>query len=340
MGAGQCCTAPIETGTKCETFSISKLSQTVLQAIEMHWMINLRNLVLDAKNDRQAARLLHDSDGNLGAALVDRARFLRECWKSSPETAEELKEAACQHAAQSVAAEIEVEIDDVSRALRAVVDGTPVPPAIQLEDKKLHHKLLYHGLRYLESITHYNPWSEATSRAGRALSNLTEAPFTLFGAEFASTESFLQSMRLRPGSVSPSRSDVAAIAAVEARAAGRAARKAEKGSQAMEDPVWLWGQEDRGPVERQSAEFDAVMTEALIAKIRSHHSAAKALAACVNLPVVHYVRRRGRYRINAASHLPRCLPAVLAALDSELPGLTGEDIGYWLRPSSANVQLV
>lgn len=209
----------------------------------MHWMINLRNLVLDAKSDRQAARLLHDSDGNLGTALVDRARFLRECWKNSPETAEELSEAACEHAAQSVAAEIEVEVGEVSRALRAVVDGTPVPPAVQLEDKKLHHKLVYHGLRHLESMTHYNPWSEATSRAGRVLSNLAEAPFVLFGAEFASTESFLQSMRLRPGSIAPSRSEVASMTALEAQNAGRAARKVEKGSQAMEDPVWLWGQE-------------------------------------------------------------------------------------------------
>ena len=89
----------------------------------MHWMINLRNLVLDAKSDRQAARQLHDSNGNLSTALVDRARFLRECWKDDPETAEKLTEAACRHAAQCVAAEIEVEVDDVTRALQGVVEG-------------------------------------------------------------------------------------------------------------------------------------------------------------------------------------------------------------------------
>ena len=306
----------------------------------MHWMINLRNLMLDASSDRQAARLLHDGNGNLGAALVDRARFLRECWNSGPETAEALTDAARHHAAQRVAAEIEVQVDEVSRALQAVVDGTPIPPAVQLEDKKLHHQFVYHGLRHLESITHYNPWSEATSRASRVLSNMTQAPFALFGADFASTESFLQSMRLRPGSMGPSRSDVATMTAGEAQAAGRAARKAEKAKQAIEDPVWLWGQEDRGPVERQSPAFDEVMTEALLAKLRSHASAASALVACAKLAVVHYVRRRGRYRINASSHLPRCLPAVLTALGAAKPVLTEEELEYWLRPSSANAHLV
>lgn len=305
----------------------------------MHWMIKLRDSLLDAKSDRLAARRLHDADGNVGAALVDRARFLRECWKDGPATAHDLTEAACRHAAQRVAAETELEGDEVSRALRAVVDGTPVPIAVQLSDKALHHKFLYHGLRCLESLTHFNPWTEATSRAGRVLSNMQEAPFRLFGAEFASTESFLQSMRLRPGSVAPSRADVAAMPAVKAQIAGRASRKAERALQSMQDPVWLWGQEDRGPVERQTTAFDEAMTEALTAKVRAHDAAARALAACANLPVVHYVRRRGRYRINASSHLPRCLPAVLAALGAERPVLTDEEIGYWLRPSSAPVRI-
>jgi len=305
----------------------------------MYWMIDVRNRVLEANSEGKAARLLHDGDGNPSAALTDRARFFRECWKKCPNMAEDLAEAACQYAAKRVAAEIKLELDEVLRAMRAVVDGDRVRAAVNLDDNSLHHKFVYHGLRHLESITHINPWSEATSRAGRVLSNMTNAPFALYGTEFASAESFLQSMRIPPDRLLPSRSDVAGMPAADAQSAGRKSRKSEKASQHMDDPVWLWGQENQGPLERQSRAFLEVMTEALIAKVRSHDFAVQALAACADLPVVHYVRRRGRYRINASSHLPRCLPAVLAALGSELPALTDEEIGYWLRPSSADVQL-
>ena len=311
----------------------------LLEAIEMHWLIDVRNRVLEAGTDKKAARALHDGDGNPRAALIDRARFLRACWGECPITAEDLTEAASQHAAQEVATEIEATVDEVSLAMRAVVGGALVPASLGLNDKALHHKFVYYGLRHLESVTHYNPWSEATSRASRVLSNKTDAPFTLYDTRFASAESFLQSMRLRPGSVSPSRAAVAGMPSADAQSAGRSARRAEKVEQDMDDPVWLWGQEDEGPLERRSPDFREVMTEALIAKVRSHDFVAQALSACAALPVVHYVRRRWRYRINPSSHLRSCLPNVLVALGSDLPTLTDQELGDWLRPSSADVQL-
>ena len=47
----------------------------LLEAIEMHWLIDVRNRVLEAGTDKKAARALHDGDGNPRAALIDRARF-------------------------------------------------------------------------------------------------------------------------------------------------------------------------------------------------------------------------------------------------------------------------
>ena len=99
----------------------------LLEAIEMHWLIDVRNRVLEAGTDKKAARALHDGDGNPRAALIDRARFLRACWGECPITAEDLTEAASQHAAQEVATEIEATVDEVSLAMRAVDEREVVP---------------------------------------------------------------------------------------------------------------------------------------------------------------------------------------------------------------------
>ncbi len=300
----------------------------------MNWLTDLRNCVLDASNDKKAAKSLHGGRGNPGAALIDRAKFLRDCWKDCSEDIEDLKIAACNHAANQVARELDIPTETVAATLQDAIKGNELTGVFSPDEKRTHHTFVYHGLRHLESITHYNPWSEATARAGRILSNMADTPFIFCGRSFASAESFLQSMRISPKSVSPSRADVARMAGPDAQDHGRMAKKRSQESLRMDDAIWLWGQEQSQPVERRSPAFEKVMTEALIAKVRSNDLAAKALSACSDLPVVHYVRRRGRYKIEQSSHLPRCLPATLASLRIELPVLTVAEIGHWLQPSS------
>lgn len=300
----------------------------------MSWLTQFCDDILDAPTDLSAARLLHLGGREPSAMIKDRVKFLRNCWRDCPRTIEHLKTAACRSAAQVVADQLQIDIAEVLTAFQSAVNGNPLQGVFHPEEKSTHHQFVYHGLRHLESITHYNPWSDSLSRAGRLLSNMANTPFELYGVTFASAESFLQSMRLSPQSQNPSRRDVGQMPGPEAQEKGREAKKRFQQRYGMEDPVWLWGDEKDGPIERDSVKFRQLMVEAIKAKVHSHEDARKALAACSDLPVIHYVRRRGRYRIDSSSHLPPCLSAVLNNLQPELPKLSEDEKSYWLRPSS------
>lgn len=308
-----------------------------IEATKMKWLKQLSGKVLEEKTDAKAAKALFvNGEGTLPSPLKDRVKFLREAWREHPDSAAELVEALVEHAAVKVAHELGEDAAGMREALAAAVRGEL---AMAFEDKKRQHALLYLGLRHLEGITHINPWSEATTRAGRLLSNMTPSPFELHGVRFGSVESYLQSMRLRPGSSAPSREQVGAMEAERAREFGRAAKKESQQRRGMDDAVWLWGREAAGPVERRSRAFEELMAEALATKARTHAPVAEALAACGDLPVVHYLRRRGRYKLERSSHLPVCLPVVSESLKAGWPEVTEEVAAYWLSPTCADVKL-
>lgn len=304
---------------------------------KMNWLKTLCDQVLEEKSDAKAAKALYaDGAGGVPSPLKERAKFLREAWRDRPSSEAELAEAMVSLAATKVAGELGRDVGAMRDALEAAVQGRL---SADFEDKKRQHALLYLGLRHLEGVTHINPWSEATTRAGRVLSNMTTAPFELRGVTFASAESYLQSMRLRPGITMPSREQVGAMDAERAREFGRAAKKDTQRRLGMDDGVWLWGREGEGPRERRTAAFEEAMTEALTAKARAHAKVAEALAVCAELPVVHYLRRRGRYKLERSSHLPVCLPKVWATLKEEVGEVTDEAKAFWLTPACVDVQL-
>lgn len=299
----------------------------------MHWLTELRNIVLTARSISAAASVLAEGKFPVPAALHARAEFMRNAWVKGPRTVDDLSEALRKHAIDTVASALNASAATIEAAVTAAETVQSLPDEVSPIERSRHHVFVYHGLRHLEAVSHLNPWSDATSRAGRLLSNLTWSPFFLHGRWFTSGESYLQSMRLPPASQEPSRSDVAAMSAVDAQAAGRGARRLTRSATKLDDPVWLWEREEEGPVERRSPSFESAMTEALLAKVSTHPVAVDALSATAELSVVHYLRRRGRYLVRQDSHLGICLPEVRRRYAAELPRLSEEQVSYWRSPS-------
>ena len=189
----------------------------------------------------------------------------------------------------------------------------------------------------LEGSSHLNPWRKALTRAGQLLSNKSKTPFIVEGVPCGSAESYLLATRLDPSNLSVSREEVASLNASEARQRVKGPRREAKARTGLADPVWLFGCEAGGPIERRSPEFVDAMTEALLAKARTHKGVRHALLASGALPFVHYLtKRRAGYVAKIRSHLPPCLRRVRAILQAEAQGVEKptspelEDAGWLL----------